>query len=152
MGRKHLCIIHQCDPDLRSVSKMLLNLTEGDEVILAGICDAREEELLSRQMSDRSFVGLKLREEITAFTCDLAEETTQSLLETATTMCETQGYSPHVLSRNGGFLELIHHLASDCEPTTIFMPRLEQGLFSKLWRGNRTDAVVSSLRYPVVVC
>ena len=152
MGRIYLCIIHQCDPEIRAVSKMLAKLGEGDEVILAGVCDAREEELLSRQMSDRSFVGLRQREEITDFTCNRAVETTQLLLERATSICEGAGYAPKVLSRNGGFLELVHHLASECEPSSIYLPRLEQGLFSKLWRGDRTEAVVKSLRYPVIVC
>ena len=66
--------------------------------------------------------------------------------------CEEKGVEAEALSRSGGFLELVHDLSSEVTPSEILMPRLEQGLFSKLWRGDRTEAIVRSLRYRVTVC
>ena len=152
MKKKVLCIIHICDPEGRTLDQALQRADENTQLFIAGICDAREEELLSSQMSDRSFVGLRQREEITAFTCMRAEEATKELLDRAVARCKEQGFDAEGLSRSGGFLELVHDLSSEIQPSEILMPRLEQGLFSKLWRGNRTEAIVRSLRYRVTVC
>jgi len=152
MKKKVLCIIHVCDPEGRVVERALQSLQEDTLLVIAAICDAREEELLSKQMSDRSFVGLRLREQITTFTCLRAEEATHELLESAVAQCSAKGVEVQSLSRSGGFLELVHDLSAEVEPSEILMPRLEQGLFSKLWRGDRTEAVVRSLRYRVTVC
>jgi nucleotide-binding universal stress UspA family protein len=153
MTRVVLCIVHRCDPLGRAVDKALKDARDlGGELVLASICDAREEELLSKQLSDRSFVGLRLREEITALTCRNAEEGTEVILERAVERCSDEGISVQQTSRNGGFLELTHDLASEFHPSRIFMPKLEQGLFARLVRGDRTDAVVRSLQCPVTIC
>ena len=151
--RTTLCIVHRCDPELRAVFRAIRDVAAtGGQLLLVSICDAREEELLSNQLSDRSFVGLRQTEEVANLTCSLAEEESRELLARAEEYCRENDCAFTSELASGGLLELVHAYVSEHQPAQLFLPKLSQGVFSRLLRGDRTDAIVRTITCPVIVC
>ncbi len=151
--RTTLCIVHRSDPELRAVAKAVRDVrATGGQLVLMSICDAREEELLSHQLSDRSFVGLRQTEEVANLSCCLAEEETQDLLKKAESYCRERECAFSSGGGSGGLMELVHDFVSEHQPAQLFLPKLPQGLFSRLLRGDRTEAIVRTISCPVTVC
>ena len=84
--RRVRCLVHPSDGELRAVSSALSDVeTGGGTLVLATVHDPASEVALGLRLSDASFVGLKLTEEVERLT-ELADgnaTTLDDLLETS---------------------------------------------------------------------
>jgi hypothetical protein len=150
--RVYLCFLHECDADLRVVTRALSDMDlEKDRLVLAAVNDPMDEQGLGRQFSDRSFVGLHLSEEVERVARADFEARCQSMLAAGVEKARREGVDAQSIYREGPLVEAAQRIAFDQSAYRIFVPTPPKRLLSRFFKNTSVDALAQSLGVDVVV-
>ena len=147
-----LCLVHPADGELRAVSSALSDVQAGGgSLILATVHDPAEEEALGLRLSDASFVGLKLTEEVERLAARHAVDQLQEHLARAERLALEANIPVETRAETGPLCETLQRLVAMLSPAQAHLPRLPQGFKDRILRGNATDLLRRALSCPTKI-
>lgn len=147
-----LALIHSGDPEMIALQRGLADVQEGGgRLLLVAIADPRDGQSLGHRLSDRSFVGLKLANEVERLATEQEGNRLQEQLQHAESQARIAGIDVEALFEQGEVLTTLQRIVGQTGPERAHVPRLPQSLADRLLRGDATDSLARSLGTPVVI-
>ena len=147
-----LALIHSGDARLSALKSGIADVQKGGGIlVLVAIADPHDSQSLGHQLSDRSFVGLKLATEVERLTTQHEGDRLQARLQEARGLAEEAGVTVNVVFEKGEVLPTLQQIVRRFQPKSAHIPRLPQRLTDRLLRGDSTDTLARSLDTSVVI-
>ena len=151
-NRTVLALIHSGDPELTALQRGLADVQEGGgRLLLVAIADPRDGQSLGHRLSDRSFVGLKLANEVERLATEHEGDRLQDILKHAESRAVDAGVEVESRFEEGEVLPTLQRIVDQITPACAHVPRLPQSLGNRLLQGDATDALARSLDTSVVI-